>query len=117
MCEDNENPWVIAYRITNLFVDEITTDIRGESINTSDLFVKLYRQSSSSLNMDINSNDNDRITVDLYSLSGQKVQTLFNNQPIQTGTSTLSADCSLPTGVYVVKTKTSQGLKSSLVRL
>lgn len=118
MCEDNENPWVIAYNITGLYVNRvITANTYGAVNNTSDLLVKLYRQSANSINFEINSIDNERITVELYALNGQKVQTLFNDQQISAGSTMLSTDCSIPTGVYVVKTQTSQGLNSSLVKL
>lgn len=118
LCENDETPWVIAYNIKGLDITPSgTTNIPGAWDNSTELRVNLYRQSEFSVTLDINMLSNDLLTVELYSLSGQKVQTLFNQRSVPSGASTLTTDCNVPAGVYVVKSHTSNASKSDLVRL
>jgi hypothetical protein len=113
---DAEKPWIITYNITS-YTKYITTEIGQMSDDNELLNIKLHKQSESSVSINVLSPVNDLLTVELYSLSGQKIQTLFDKQPIASGATTLTTDCNVPTGVYVVKSRTSNGSKSSLVRL
>lgn len=116
-CTATEKPWIITYNVTNIEKYDVPTEI-AKTIDENKVFdFKIYKKSESSISLDVNSLANDILTVELYSISGQKVQTLFNQQPISSGTSTLTADCKVSTGIYVVKSRTSNGYKSSLVRL
>ena len=113
---DAEKPWIITYNVTS-YAKYLTTEIAQMSDDNKLLNMKIYKQSESSVAINVVSPVNDLLTVELYSLSGQKVQTLFNQQSIPSGSTTLTTDCNVPTGIYVVKSRTSNGYKSSLVRL
>jgi hypothetical protein len=116
LCLPDETPWIITYKVASI-KPGITTNISETGSDVDKFNIRIYRQGESSVSLEINSLSSDLLTVELYSLSGQKVQTLFNQQSIPSGATTLTADCNVPTGVYVVKSHTSNASKSSLVRL
>lgn len=116
LCLADETPWIITYKVANI-VPGITTNLSETGSDLNNFSVKVYRVGVSEIQLDINSLVRDMLSVELYSLNGQKVQSLFNNQPIEAGNSTLTTGSNIPAGVYLIKIRTLKGINSNLIRL